>query len=88
MQKILSRGHLNVGVSADTLLFGYRDPASGDISGFDPDVARQVAKAIFGTPDAIKFVVMSYGQRIQALEDGTVDMVADVMTINLSLIHI
>ena len=48
MAKILSRGRLIVGVDQNTYLFGFRNPATGEIEGFDIDIAREVAKAIFG----------------------------------------
>jgi polar amino acid transport system substrate-binding protein len=82
MDKIHQRGHLVAGVSADTLLFGYRNPFSGQLEGFDIDMVRAVAKEIFGDPNKISFKVLTYAQRIPALESGAVDIVADVMTIN------
>jgi polar amino acid transport system substrate-binding protein len=80
MATIQQRGHLLVGVDQTTLYFGYRD-ASGNLVGFDDDVARQVANAIFGNPDAIRFTVITSAQRIPDVRSGVVDMVADNMTI-------
>lgn len=87
MQEIFDRGRLIVGVSADTLLFGARDPITGQIEGFDIDVLRAVADAIFGPrteggPDNIEFKVITYAQRLPSLQDGSVDLVAHTMTIN------
>jgi polar amino acid transport system substrate-binding protein len=82
MEKIRTRGHLVAGVSADTLLFGYRNPFSGQLEGFDIDMVREVAKEIFGDPSKVSFKVLTYAQRIPALNSGAVDIVADVMTIN------
>ncbi len=79
---IKKRGRLRVAVSADTLLFGFRNPLTGQLEGFDIDIAKAVAQAIFGDPSKIEFVVVTYAQRIPDLLDGTVDMVADVMTMN------
>jgi polar amino acid transport system substrate-binding protein len=45
-------------------------------------MVRAVAKEIFGDPNKISFKVLTYAQRIPALENGAVDIVADVMTIN------
>jgi polar amino acid transport system substrate-binding protein len=80
MAKIYQRGYLVVGVDQTTKYFGYRN-ANGDLVGFDDDVARQVATAIFGTPNAIRFVVITSAQRIPFVRSGTVDLVADNMTI-------
>jgi polar amino acid transport system substrate-binding protein len=82
MAAIVARGRLIAGVSADTLLFGFRDPESGQLQGFDIDMVHQVAQAILGDPNKVEFKVLTYAQRIPALSDGSVDMVADVMTIN------
>ena len=82
MAQIQQRGRLIAGVSADTLLFGYRNPLSGNLEGFDIDLVRQVAQAIFGDPNRVEYKVLTYAQRIPALIDGTVDIVADVMTVN------
>ncbi len=80
---IKARGHLNVGVAADNLLFGYRNPFTGQLEGFDIDIANEVAKAIFGTSSGhVEYVVENFAQRIPDLQSGKVDMVADIMTIN------
>jgi polar amino acid transport system substrate-binding protein len=80
---IKARGHLNVGVSADNLLFGYRNPFTGQLEGFDIDMASEVAKAIFGTSSGhVEYVVENFAQRIPDLQSRKVDMVADIMTIN------
>jgi polar amino acid transport system substrate-binding protein len=82
MAQIVSRGRLRVGVDQNTFLFGYRDPASGQIVGFDIDIARAMAQAIFGDPSKIQFVAITSAQRIPYVQNGTVDLVADTMTIN------
>ena len=81
---IKQRGRLRVAVSADTLLFGFRNPDTGQLEGFDIDVAKAVAKAIFGDESKIEYKVVSYAQRIPALMNDEVDLVADVMTMNCS----
>ena len=82
MRKIQDRGRLIVGVDQNTLLLGYLNPFDGQIEGFDIDMLRQVAKAIFGDPKAIEFKAISSAQRIPVIQDQSVDIVADAMTIN------
>jgi polar amino acid transport system substrate-binding protein len=82
MAAIQQRGRLVAGVSADTLLFGYFNPLSGRLEGFDIDLIRQVSQAIFGDPNRVEYKVLTYAQRIPSLLDGSVDIVADVMTVN------
>jgi polar amino acid transport system substrate-binding protein len=80
MATIRKRGRLRVGTSQDTLLFSSRNPFSGTIEGFDVDVAREIARAIFGDPDKIQVVVTTNDKRIPYVKDGTVDLVAKTMT--------
>jgi polar amino acid transport system substrate-binding protein len=80
MAKIYHQGYLRVGVDQTTEFFGYRN-AQGNLVGFDDEVAQQIAKAIFGNPNAIRFVVITSAQRIPDVRSGTVDLVADNMTI-------
>ncbi|WP_369371594.1 glutamate ABC transporter substrate-binding protein [Promicromonospora sp. Populi] len=82
MADIRERGALIVGVSADTLLMGSRNPFTGNIEGFDIDVARQIADAILGDPDAIRFRVITSGDRETVLQDHEVDIVTRAFTIN------
>jgi polar amino acid transport system substrate-binding protein len=82
MQTIARRGYLIAGVDQNTYLWGYRDPATGQLGGFDIDMLREVSRAIFGDPDRIRFVVVPNSQRVSAVQSGTVDIVAETMTIN------
>ncbi|MFD2025914.1 glutamate ABC transporter substrate-binding protein [Promicromonospora aerolata] len=82
MAAIRERGTLVVGVSADTLLMGSRNPFNSDIEGFDIDVARQIADAILGDPDKIRFRVITSGDRETVLADHDVDVVVRAFTIN------
>lgn len=82
MKKIQERGRLIVGVSPDSLLWGFEDPQSHEFRGFDIDIARQVARAIFGTDEGhIQFKALTSADRIPALKNGDVDMVVQTMTI-------
>src|SRR5215217_6790901 len=82
MAEIRDRGRLVVGVSADSLLLGSRNPLSGQIEGFDIDMAKLVSSALFGDPERVELVVITAADRIPALQEGRVDMVARNMTIN------
>jgi polar amino acid transport system substrate-binding protein len=82
MAKIQKRGRLVAGVSADTYLLGSRNPFTGEIEGFDIDMVKAVAEAIFGDRDRYQLKVITAAQRIPALEKGDVDIVARNMTIN------
>jgi polar amino acid transport system substrate-binding protein len=69
-------------VDQNTYLFGFRDSFNGQLEGFDIDIAKQIATALFGDPSPIQFIVVGSDQRIPALKDGRVDMVVRTMTMN------
>jgi len=82
MAEIQKRGRLVLGTSQDTLLFSSRNPFSGKVEGFDVDMGRQIAQAIFGDPNKIQIKVIGYDKRVSSAKDGSVDIVADTMTAN------
>ena len=57
MGVIRHRGYLIVGVDQNTKLLGYYNPNTKQFEGFDIDIAKEIAKAIFGARlDATVFV--------------------------------
>ena len=77
---IKSRGRLVVGLDIGSNLFSFRDPITGEITGFDVDIAGEVARDIFGTPSAVEYRILSSADRITALQNNTVDIVVKTMT--------
>jgi polar amino acid transport system substrate-binding protein len=82
MARIRARGYLIAGVDQNSYHFGYRNPLTGSIEGFDIDMVRAVAAAIFGSPDKVQYKAISDAQRIPDVQSGAVDIVAHTMTIN------
>ena len=80
MRTIHDRGHLIAGVDQNTIGFGYRK-GNGDINGFDIDLLREVAFAIFGNRDTIVFRSVNSAQRVPAISNGDVDIVASLLSI-------
>ena len=78
---IKQRGRLLVGLDIGSNLFSFRDPITGEITGFDVDIAGEVARDIFGTPAAVEYRILSSADRITALQHNTVDIVVKTMTI-------
>ena len=81
MAAIRQRGRLIAGVSADTFLLGARNPVTGDVEGFDIDLVKQIAKAIFGDENRYQLRVITAAQRLEVLQNHEVDVVARNMTI-------
>jgi polar amino acid transport system substrate-binding protein len=79
--KILARGYLIAGVSQSTYNFGYFNPLTGQTEGFDIDMIHAVAQAIFGNPNKVQFKGITDAQREPDIRNGSVDIVAETMTI-------
>jgi polar amino acid transport system substrate-binding protein len=78
---IRTRGRLIVGLDIGSNLFSFRDPITGEITGFDVDIAGEVARDIFGTPSQVEYRILSSADRISALQSNAVDIVVKTMTI-------
>jgi polar amino acid transport system substrate-binding protein len=80
MARIVARGRLIVGTAGDKPLLAARDAETGELQGIDVDLAREVARALFGDPARVEFRTITYAARVPALKAGDVDMVAHSMT--------
>ncbi|BBY98856.1 glutamate ABC transporter substrate-binding protein [Mycolicibacterium fallax] len=78
---IRARGRLIVGLDVGSNLFSFRDPVTGQITGFDVDLAAEVARDIFGNPNQVEYRILSSADRIAALQKKSVDIVVKTMTI-------
>ncbi len=81
MAGIRQRGRLLVGLDIGSNLFSFRDPITGEITGFDVDIAGEVARDIFGTPSQVEYRILSSDERTKALQNNEVDIVVKTMTI-------
>ena len=83
MDLIQKRGKLIVGTKFDQPLFGLKDAATGKVEGFDADIAREIAKGIFGADGAnkVEFIEAVSKNREPFIQDGKVDIVVATYTI-------
>ena len=75
LDDVKARGSLNCGVTTGVPGFAAPD-ANGVWEGFDVDVCRAVASAIFGDPTAVNFTPTTGQTRFTALASGEIDMLA------------
>ncbi|MEV4123852.1 glutamate ABC transporter substrate-binding protein [Nocardia sp. NPDC049707] len=75
MAAIVASGKLRVGVDQNTYLFGFRNPSSGQLEGFDIDIAREIARSLFGDPNRIELRSVTAAERISALQNKQVDLI-------------
>jgi polar amino acid transport system substrate-binding protein len=82
MGEIKQRGKLIAGVDQTTYLFGFRNPTSGNLEGFDIDMVNEIARAIFGSPEGhVQFRAIPSSQREDVLEKHQVDIVVRTYSI-------
>jgi glutamate transport system substrate-binding protein len=81
MARIQQAGKIKVGVKFDQDGFGLKNPTTGQVEGFDVEIAKSIVAAI-GKDVKIEFVESVSKNREPFLQDGTVDMVVATYTIN------
>jgi len=81
--RIVERGSLICGVNSALPGFGVVNDA-GEFSGFDVDLCRAVAAAIFGDPNAVTFRALTAAERPTALAAGEIDMLSRNTTFTIS----
>jgi glutamate transport system substrate-binding protein len=79
MGKIQKAGEIKIGVKYDVPPFGFKNPQSNEIEGFDIDFGKAIADKLGVKPNYVEAIS---DNRIPFLQDGTVDLVLSTMTIN------
>ncbi|MDN4491998.1 transporter substrate-binding domain-containing protein [Ureibacillus aquaedulcis] len=69
------------GVKNDTKLFGLKNPSTGEIEGFDVDIAKAVTEIILGDASKVEFKEVTSKTRIPMLNNGEIDAIVATMTI-------
>jgi glutamate transport system substrate-binding protein len=80
MAKVKKQGYLRVGGTDSGALFSQRNPATGQLDGFDAGLSQMLAKYIIGKP-ATKLSLTTVDTRETMLQNGTVDTVFATYTI-------
>lgn len=79
--EIHKRGRLIVGIAQSLNRLGYRDPVTGELVGFEIDLAREIARDIFNDPEKVEFRYVESRNREKALREGEVDIISRTMSI-------
>ena len=80
LQDVLSRGKLIVGTGTGNPPWHFRDE-KGEMAGFDVDIAKIVAKGLFGDATKIEFVNQGSDARIPNIVTDKVDITCQFMTV-------
>lgn len=81
LEEIKESGELIAGVKFDTAFFGYQDPETNEIEGFDADLMRLLSEEIFGDEESVEFVQVTSKTRIPLLQNGEIDIAAATLSI-------
>ncbi|MFN0090494.1 MAG: glutamate ABC transporter substrate-binding protein [Acidimicrobiales bacterium] len=84
VEALQKKGKLVVGTKFDQPLFGLKNPTTGDVEGFDVEIAKLVATALYGSDlkGKVEYVEAVSRVREDYIKDGKVDLVAATYTIN------
>jgi general L-amino acid transport system substrate-binding protein len=83
LKAVQDRGSLNCGVSQGLLGFSAADE-KGKWSGFDVDLCRALAAAIFNDAERVEFIRLSASERFAALKSGAIDILSRNTTWTMS----
>jgi putative glutamine transport system substrate-binding protein len=78
---IKKRGTIKIGVKYDAPPFGSLNPQTNQVSGFDVDIARAIAKKVLGSPDKVELVQVKSDNRIPLVQNGDIDAFVATATI-------
>jgi glutamate transport system substrate-binding protein len=76
---IQAKGEITIGVKYDVPPFGFNNPQTNEVEGFDVDLGKAIAERLGVKP---KFIEAISDNRIPFLQDGTADVILSTMTIN------
>lgn len=81
IKAIKDRGVLKAGVKVDVPKFGFKDPKTGKIEGFEIDLAKALAKKILGDENKLDMQGVVAKTRGPLLDNGDLDVVIATFTI-------
>jgi ABC-type amino acid transport substrate-binding protein len=86
MYAIQTKGKLRIGTQEENFPFSVRNPLTNKWEGFDVDIGRELATAIFGKQDdidkVIEWVPVTSATRIPTLTDNKAEVIIKTFTIN------
>ena len=83
LERIKQRGHVICSASQGVTGFSLPD-AQGKWRGFDSDICRALAAAIFGDQEKAKYISLASKDRLIALQSGEIDVLSQTTTWTLS----
>ena len=75
LDTVVKRGELICGTDNTKPGFGYLNPKTGQLDGFDADYCRAIAAAVLGDATKVRMIALTDKNRFNALQNGEVDVV-------------
>ena len=80
IESIKKRGTIKIGVFSDKPPFGYVD-SNGINQGYDVEIAKEIAKDLFGDETKVEFVLVEAASRVEFLQANKVDIILANFTV-------
>ncbi|MFJ8234858.1 transporter substrate-binding domain-containing protein [Ureibacillus sp. NPDC094379] len=81
LEEVKANDKIVWGVKNDTKLFGLKNPSTGEVEGFDIDIAKAITEIILGDASKVEFKEVTSKTRIPMLNNGDIDAIVATMTI-------
>ena len=81
MAELQRRGEIVIGVKYDVPGMGRLNPVTNRVEGFDVDIGKEIAEALFGDENKAKFIEAISANRIPFLKEYKADLIISTMTI-------
>jgi putative glutamine transport system substrate-binding protein len=81
LEKVKARGKLVAGVPASEPPFGFVDE-KGALKGIDIDIAKVLAKGLFGNEEKVDFIPVTFETMMGLLKSGRIDILLSPLAIN------
>ncbi|WHY54428.1 transporter substrate-binding domain-containing protein [Peribacillus simplex] len=81
LAQVKEKDKIVFGVKNDTRLFGLKNPKTGEVEGFDIDIAKALAAEILGDENKVEFKEVTSKTRMALLNNGDIDAIVATMTI-------
>lgn len=82
LRRVQDAGKIVVGVKYDVPTFGYLNPRTNALEGFDVELGKAIAREVLGSDTRVEFKEAKSADRIPFLNAGQVDLVLSTMTAN------
>lgn len=77
---IIDRGYIKCGIYLNVAGFGFQNGTTGEYSGFNFQICRAIAAALFDDGDQYQIEKISATHRFQNLSQGSVDLISQTVT--------